>query len=39
MPTAGRLRFIGRNSLADTIRADLMTCHSIVDIINKVLLP
>ena len=36
---AGRLRFLGNRSSADTIRADLMTCHSVVDIIDNVLLP
>ena len=33
------LRFLGNRSSADTIRADLMTCHSVVDIIDNVLLP
>ena len=36
---AGRLQFLGNRSSADTVRADLMTCHSIVDIIDNVLLP
>lgn len=36
---AGRLRFLGNRSSADTVRADVTTCHSVVDIIDNVLLP